>query len=84
MALYFVLNRYTQNVKIGYSHNVESRIRNLSLQSGIELELIYSMSGSSSDENRLHRLFKDKIKFNFHFQTSYPNSSIFPRPSNSP
>lgn len=55
--VYFLRSPATGLIKIGHSADLQQRIRDLSMQQGVELELLFCVDGDRSDEARLHRRF---------------------------
>lgn len=55
--VYFLRIKGTDEVKIGYSRRLNSRISDLSIAHSKELELIATVSGGVEAEGRLHRRF---------------------------
>lgn len=61
-CIYFLLSKDTNRVKIGFSTNLSTRIKDLVLMNGTDLELIAYKIGNQTDEAELHRLFiKDRL-----------------------
>lgn len=56
-CIYFLLSKDTNRVKIGFSTNLSTRIKDLILMNGSDLELIAYKLGNQSDEAELHRFF---------------------------
>lgn len=55
--VYFIRNKETKAIKIGYSVNPKKRIKQLSTGSSSVLDLIYVIEGSKDVEYFLHRYF---------------------------
>lgn len=56
-CIYFLLSKDTNRVKIGFSTTLSTRIKDLILMNGSDLELIAYKLGNQSDEAELHRFF---------------------------
>lgn len=56
-CIYFLLSKDTNRVKIGYSTQLSTRIKDLVLMNGTDLELIAYKLGCQSDEVELHKMF---------------------------
>lgn len=57
VAVYFVQDSLSQNVKIGYANDVKSRIRQLQTGASSDLKLLLQIDGSMQLERRLHKKF---------------------------
>jgi len=65
--VYFILNRDTNSVKIGFTRNKDINKRIKQLQTGCDsvLELLYYVIGNCTNEKYFHRMFSsDRIRNN--------------------
>ena len=62
MAVYFIKNTVTGNIKIGYSEDPDRRFTALQGGSDCKLEILVSVPGDFITEKQYHRLFaKDRL-----------------------
>ncbi len=56
--VYFLLNRHSNLLKIGFSQDVERRVKDLQFASGQDLVLLRTEPGARSEEKSLHIRFQ--------------------------
>jgi hypothetical protein len=79
--LYFIRNVDTGRIKIGVANNVESRLHDLEMQSGSEMELLGSIRNASELECILHIIFRESRARGEWFEPSEALLRIAKRPS---
>jgi hypothetical protein len=57
--VYFIQNTVSQNIKIGYSTNVKSRLLHLQIGSAERLEVLLVLEGGTAYERLLHNQFAE-------------------------
>jgi uncharacterized phage protein (TIGR02220 family) len=60
-VIYFVSDKHN-HIKIGFSKDIKSRIKDLNVASPYELELVFAEEGDIKDERKLHKKFSNYCK----------------------
>jgi len=74
--VYFITTSAHKAIKIGFSKNVERRMKQLQTSSSEELEILYVVEGNMDLEHNYHYYFKDYNIKNEWFQYSFVMSFI--------